>query len=324
MNKQACETIKRTPSQQAAATRRDRLLEIAKITENPRARRALQQQAEQESILSGERRIYTEPWAASLRVQFLPPDFELQQALEGAHHIEIVDVLPDVTLAQGEYDVWYLTDDVHPPQQGRALLTMTRSEVTQYIRRILERYYRLVIPLRLAETSQLQGALSIIALNGAGQPYQPGNDGVIEVKSPAPLMVHVTHKGDKPLHVYALNVASSGRCQVLAHQILEPGGNHRFGDKDKAGSIKPWKLVPGKGRTFAIDRFVVLGTTSLNRDLGTLLQDEPFISLFSVSRGSTDQEQDPLPELEAWAASNLTFRITSSGCRSGAGEEDDR
>jgi len=56
-----------------------------------------------------------------------------------------------------------------------------------------------------------------------------------------------------------------------------------------------------------IDRFVVLGTTSLDRDLGALLQNQPFVYVLSEP-GSGEQNQ--LPELEEWTMSNLVFQIT--------------
>ena len=174
------ETGERTPNQQAAAERRDRLLEVAKVTEDALARRMLQEQAEGEAIRAGERRIYTEPWVASMRVRISPLTPEINDVLRGVPHLEIVDVLPDVTLERGDDGIWYLTDAVHEATRERALLAMTDDQMIGYARRVLERYYRLVIPLRLAETSQLQGSLAVAAFGDEGKPYEPNASGVIE------------------------------------------------------------------------------------------------------------------------------------------------
>lgn len=301
---------RRTPDQQAAAERRDQLLEVAKVTEEVLARRMLQEQAEREAIRAGERRIYTEPWTASMRVRVSPLTPEINRALQGAAHLEIVDTLPDVTLEQGDDQAWYLTDSVHQATRERALLVMTDDQAVEYARRVLERYYRLVIPLRLAETAQLQGALEVVAVDGEGTPYDPGASGVIEVKDGARLMVRVTNQHAETLRVYTLNVASSGRCQVLGNQILQPREACTFASTTQEGEVRPWKLHPGRGRTFAIDRFVVLGTTSLYRELGALLQDEPLADILRLTRSPGGLEQDCLPDLEQWAASNFVFQIT--------------
>ena len=283
------ETGERTPNQQAAAERRDRLLEVAKVTEDALARRMLQEQAEGEAIRAGERRIYTEPWVASMRVRISPLTPEINDVLRGVPHLEIVDVLPDVTLERGDDGIWYLTDAVHEATRERALLAMTDDQMIGYARRVLERYYRLVIPLRLAETSQLQGSLAVAAFGDEGKPYEPNASGVIEVTDGAPLMVHVKNQHTRPLRVYTLNVASSGRCQVLGDQLLQPQEQHTFAGRTKEDEVKPWKLHPGRNRTFAIDRFVVLGTTSSDRDLSTLLQDKPFVDIFNNSRSAGSQ-----------------------------------
>ncbi len=297
--------VAKTPEQTEARVRRDRLLAIAQTTEDAQARRLIQEQAERESIVAGERRIYVEPWTASLRVRISPRDPRIEQVLLGMDHLEIVDVLPDVTLEQGDDSLWYLTDGVHEATRERALLVMTEDQVVALARRVLERYYRLAIPLRLAQTAQLTDVLDVLAFGAEGQAYEADEVGAIDVRDGSLLSVRVANRGLRTLHVYALNVASSGRCQVLGCQALDSGAHHRFGGT--------WKLRPGRARTFAIDRFVVLGTTSSTRDLGCLLQNDPFVDLLypiSVRGGDAQPDRSP-PAIEAWAACNLTFRISS-------------
>jgi hypothetical protein len=232
---------------------------------------------------------------ARLRCALEPHDEEIAAAIRESPLLELVEAdRSHVRLRQIRVG-WLLADAAHGATPATALATLRHPRPAQ-VREVLEHYFGYSLPLRLAELARdLRDALDLRVL-ACPRPIPPSQAmaevlyeapsfarGEYEVEAGALICFSVHNRSVEKLRVALLNVAASGRVQLVGEEPLEGGSTKRFWVNGALG--QPFQMSVPLGRESGIDRLVAVGTTELSRDLSYLKIDRRFADMLEVARG---------------------------------------
>jgi hypothetical protein len=187
-------------------------------------------------------------------------------------------------------DRWLVTDDLHEPDPEAALFSLTQGEILR-ARAILEHYARYALPLRLAASVGDSGALQLHVLQyrerispgivrAADLPIVPSlSRSTYELPEGMPICFRVHNAGKRRLSVTLVNVAASGRVQLLGDRSLDSETSHIFYSQGWLGS--PFQMTVPDARHRCIDRLIAIGTTLPHCDLGYLSVDHRFADVLA-------------------------------------------
>lgn len=232
---------------------------------------------------------------ARLRCALEPHDEELAAAIRESPLLELVEPVQSRVRLRQIRAGWLLADAAHGATPSTALAMLRHPRPAQ-VREVLEHYYLYSLPLRLAEIARdLPNALDLRVL---ACPRQiPSSQAMTEVLFEAPSFARgeyelevgaqvcfsIHNRSRERLRVALLNVAASGRVQIIGEEPLEGGSKKRFWAGGALG--QPFRMSLPPDRESGIDRLVAVGTTDLSRDLSYLKVDRRFADMLEVTRG---------------------------------------
>jgi hypothetical protein len=217
---------------------------------------------------------------------------------------------------------WLLADAAHEASRATALAVLPHLRPDQ-IREVLEHYYLYSVPLRLAEVARdLPDALELRVLACAQQlspsqalttvlPEAPRRDlREYEIPEGAQVCFRVHNRSGQQLRVALLNVAASGRVQLLGEAPLDGRSAQMYWALGELG--RPFKMSLPPDRLVGLDRLIAVGTTDLYRDLGYLKVDRRFADIVETTRSGPDElvRRDLLyrPSGSRWTTARVTVR----------------
>ncbi|HEX3761358.1 MAG TPA: caspase family protein [Kofleriaceae bacterium] len=211
---------------------------------------------------------------------------------------------------------WLLTDDVHTTEPGSAVLCALEPHQILRARAVLEHYHAYSLPLRIAASIMAKGtrtlqltALRSVELRIRAEEAQRGNlsevgpgHGRHELVTGELVCFRVRNAGAQLLRVTLLNVAASGRVQLLGDQMIDPASDHTFWYENSVGV--PFAMMPPDGERRAIDRVVAIGRIDPSVDLAHLATETRFHDLVEHHRQPIDSARRDMgmPPTERWAA----------------------
>jgi hypothetical protein len=249
-------------------------------------------------------------------------DHRLIDALQGTKLVRMVNVdESEVRLVRGRSG-WTLHDGLHRDHPTAPPLCRLPLEEVDRTRWLCEQYLRHSLPLRIAAQC-MQGQLVVDLLDvpkdrsiGAAEAQMPA---LLEVGSgeyPAELRVgdrfcvRVNNRADHDLRVTLVNVAASGKVQVLGDQLIERRSMHVFWWGGDLG--KGFTALLGSSQSESVNRVVVIGTMALGQDLRHLAHSMSYAEVVQVTRSGRDFGGDELgahlPTPETWTATILPVR----------------
>lgn len=260
--------------------------------------------------------------AAPLRVSVSPSNKQLEAKLGASPLLAIArrSTRADVWLEQVGKQ-WFVTDDVHGTGVDGPVLFALHDEELVHARKVLEHYYRYSRPLRVAKrATDLSGSLElkVLACPPKVPPYVAQAADFpeatrtrrtnYELNPGQTICFWVRNGSEYPLNVTLVNVAASGRVQMLGTQVIDRNEFKSFWAGEGLGSAFFMK-APAPGLS-CIDRVLAIGTTNMRHDLRYLRVDQGFAGLVPRTRsdakdfGGTEQRGAASP-VDKWTAAQV-------------------
>lgn len=229
---------------------------------------------------------------------------------------------------------WFLTDAMHGTSEGRPVLHAMAPHELDRARAVLEHYHRYWQPLRIAElATDLPGALELTvrevppdrqlrAMDATETRFptlSSRDGGTYLMTTRSRICFHVHNGSPHQLRVTLLNVAASGRVQLLGDDLVEAGATRSFWAGGTLGV--PFHMQPPAGAIRCIDRVVAIGRTNPAHDLDHLRTETRFADVMVARRGPAeaadarimydgvprDRSSAPSRPLERWTAAQAVM-----------------
>jgi hypothetical protein len=214
-------------------------------------------------------------------------------------------------------DRWVLVDARHGVAEPYPVLFALGPAELDRARDVLEHYYAYSRPLRMARnirTTSSRFELRVLACPERLSPEEAQRadlseaaigDGVYEVDAHARVCMRVDNGSLDQLRVTLVNVAASGRVQLIGDEIVDGQSSHLFWAFRQLGS--PFEMVPPDGSDHCLDRMVAIGRTALRYDLGFLQLDRSFREVAQRTRDLAGRDFAMGPPAEHWIAAQAAI-----------------
>ena len=247
-------------------------------------------------------------------------DHRLVEALRATRRVTMVAAEDAEVWLERRHHGWALHDGLHrehptaPPLCVLPLVEVARTKL------LCEQYLRHSLPLQIARQC-VQGQLVVDLLDApkdrslapeeAQMPALPeveGGEYPAELRAGDRFCVRVYNRAAHDLRVTLVNVAASGKVQVLGDSLIAGRSMHVFWAGTELG--KGFAALLGRGVSESVDRVVAIGTTALGQDLRYLANGTGYAEVVQVTRGSRDFGDfgDQLPTPETWTATIVAVR----------------
>jgi hypothetical protein len=259
--------------------------------------------------------------ASRLRCAVTPPDAYLAAEIVRSPVLELVDSdqPAPVRLVRRGFR-WYVTDDQHGTGDDAPVLYAVEADDALGARAVLEHYVRYSLPLRFAaRATGLPGGLELRVLRcpddrrippaeaqGLNLSEAPVQDGRYRVPADGAICVVVRNRTPTDLQVTLLNVASSGRVQLLGEASVSSGLSYVFWASGQLGVA--FRMHLGISADRSRDRLVALGRTMLAHDLGYLRVTETFEEIGDLPVTETLEQIDAQESIDDGSARTASLK----------------
>lgn len=219
-------------------------------------------------------------------------------------------------------DRWFLVDARHGVAEPYPVLFELRSGELDCARALLEHYYLYSRPLRMAkQIGDLPNRFVLRVLRCAEvlTPAQAqlatslseatqADDGAYQLEANARVCLRVDNLSSKLMRVTLVNVAASGKVQMLGDEIVDGFSSHVFWAGSQLGAA--FEMVPPRGKAHCLDRMVAVGRTALAHDLGYLLVDRSFEQVIARTRDAAGPQGKDLtspPPIDHWVTAQAVL-----------------
>jgi caspase domain-containing protein len=248
--------------------------------------------------------------AARLPYALIPPDPYLAEMLAPSPLLRLVPVDEAVVKLERQEDGrWIVTDAHHGTREPDAVLFALQAAELDCVKAVLEHYYAYSRPLRMAKRlGDLPKPLSLRVLDSPRSlaPAEAqtaaslsesrlGDNAAYQLQSGQRVCMRVENTSVHRFRVTLVNVAASGRVQMLGDEIVAAGATHIFWANSELGA--PFVMSPPRDSPHCIDRMVAIGRTAIAHDLGYLRLDRSFVQVIQRTRDAEAQK-----DLEVYAA----------------------
>jgi hypothetical protein len=270
-------------------------------------------------LVDGARARLIKPGPGSrLRCGVVPSNAMIEAQIKASSLLELVPADQAAVRLEQCGRVWRLTDDVHGTSADAPVLFALEPHELAFAGELLEHYRSYSLPLRVAErATDLPDALKLRVLAcpdldlssdeaqvAALPDVASSGTGTYLLQPGAKVCFSVHNRSPHPLKVALVNVAASGKVQLIDDQEIDPGKVYTFWANNNLGS--PFTMKPPLGVAHCIDRVVAIGRTKMDSDLRHLCVEESFAEIVRRTRGrDLDDGTDKTATLERWTAAQV-------------------
>lgn len=267
-------------------------------------------------LVDGARARLIKPGPGSrLRCGVVPSNATIEAQIKASDLLELVPAKEAAVRLELCGGVWRLTDDVHGALPDAPVLFALQPHELAFAGELLEHYRSYSLPLRVAErATDLPDALKLRVLAcpdpdlssdkaqaAVLSDVASSGTGTYLLQTGAKVCFSVHNLSPHPLKVALVNVAASGKVQLIDDQEIDPGAVYRFWARNNLGS--PFTMKPPPGVAHCIDRMVAIGRTKMDSDLRHLRIDKSFADVVRRTRGrDLDDGTDKTATLEHWTS----------------------
>jgi hypothetical protein len=270
-------------------------------------------------LVDGARARLIKPGPGSrLRCGVVPSNAMIEAQIKASSLLELVPADQAAVRLEQCGRVWRLTDDLHGTLPDAPVLFALEPHEVAFAGELLQHYRSYSLPLRVAErATDLPGALKLRVLAcpdkdlssaeaqvAALPDVMSSGTGTYLLQAGAKVCFSVHNLSPHPLKVALVNVAASGKVQLIDDQEIDPGKVYTFWARNNLGS--PFAIKPPAGVAHCIDRMVAIGRTAMNGDLKYLSVDKTFAQVVHRTRGDgsrdLDDGSDKTATLEHWTS----------------------